>query len=152
MDITNWTIEENLTGKFTTLEAENYWDKLRIHFLSYLVFPGLFPLQAPFPVKIGQVPPILNSKIAGTVLYNTEHLKKSYILKNMDTVQGSQNKMVELIVAKEFELSTLDQMTNEELKILCQRLDFESISRYTIHNTYLCTQTPIPVPHSGLVL
>jgi hypothetical protein len=33
MDKTNWTVEENVPGKFTALEAEEYWEKLRIHFI-----------------------------------------------------------------------------------------------------------------------
>ena len=65
MDSSNWKIEENITGIFSAEDAANYWHKLRTHFVSYLVYPGLFPLQAPYPVKIGQVPPVLNPMIAG---------------------------------------------------------------------------------------
>ena len=130
MDNTNWTVEENVTGKFTASEAANYWEKLKIHFLSYLVYPRIFCQQALFPIKIGQVPPILNPMIAGQELFNTEHMKNSYVLKNIDEIQGSQNKLIELVVAGEFEVGALDKITNDDLKILCQRLDFERISRY----------------------
>ena len=79
---------------------------------------------------IGQVPPIINPMVAGPHLFNTEHLKNSYVLKNLNTIQGSQNKLVELIAACELDLTTLDSMTNGDLKILCQNLDFQNISRY----------------------
>ena len=97
--------------------------------LSYLVYPSVFCLQSLFPIKIGQVPPILNPKIAGKELFNTEHLKNSYVLKNVNQIQGSQNKLVELVVAGELDFGTLDQMENSGLKTLCQRLDFQCISR-----------------------
>ena len=76
---------------------------------------------------IGQVPPIINPMVAGPHLFNTEHLKNSYVLKNLNTIQ---NKLVELIAAGELDLTTLDSMTNGDLKILCQNLDFQNISRY----------------------
>ena len=67
MDKTNWTVEENLTGKFSASEAEKYWESLRIHFISYLVFPGIFCQQAFFPIKIldGAVGPWRRMKVAG---------------------------------------------------------------------------------------
>ena len=129
MDATNWTVEEEVTGKFTASEAEKYWEQLRIHFIGYLVYPRIFSQQALFPVKIGQVPPILNPKISGKELFKTEHTKNSYVLKNIDEIQGSQNKLIELLVAGEVEFCSLDKMTNEELKILCKCLDFQRISR-----------------------
>ena len=130
MDKTNWTVEENVTGKFTASEAEKYWESLRIHFISYLVFPGVFCLQAIFPIKIGQVPPILHPILAGNELYNTEHVKNSYVLKNVHEIQGSQNKLVELIVAGELDVTTLDKMSNIDLRLICKRLDFASLTRY----------------------
>ena len=99
--------------------------------LSYLVYPSVFVLQSQFPVKIGQVPPILNPKIAGPRLFSTEHLKNSYVLKNVNNVQGSQNKLVELIVSGELDFGTLDSMSNSDLKTICHRLDFQHISRYS---------------------
>ena len=39
---------------------------------------------------------------------------------------------MELIVSKELELSSLDKMNNDELKQLCQHLDFQRISRSII--------------------
>ena len=133
MDTTNWTVEEDVTGKFSAAEAEDYWKSLWIHFIGFLVYPRVFSQQSQFPVKIGKVPPILNPKIAGPELFNTEHVKDSYVLKNIDEIQGSQNKLIELIVSKELELSGLDKMTNDELKQICQSLDFQRISRLIIH-------------------
>ena len=99
--------------------------------ISYIVYPAVFCLQSRFPVKIGQVPPILNPKIAGHELFNTEHLKDSLVLKNINNIQGSQNKLIELIVSGELDFGALDSLTNNELKTLCQRLDFQIISRLT---------------------
>ena len=130
MEISNWTVEEKVTGTFTPAEAKQYWDKLRVHFITYLVYPRVFTQQSQFHVKIGQVPPILHLVIAGEVLFNTEHKKNSYVLKNIDEIQGSQNKLIELVVAGEFDPNCLDKQTNNELKILCQRLDFQHISRF----------------------
>ena len=96
---------------------------------SYLVYPSVFSLTK-FPVKIGQVPPIINPKVAGPELFNTEHLKNSHVLKNVKSIQGSQNKLVELLVAGEVNLGTLDSMSHEDLKTLCHQLNFQSISRY----------------------
>ena len=91
MDKTNWTVEDNVTGKFSASEAEKYWESLRIHFISYLVFPGIFCQQAFFSIKISQVPPILHPSLAGQELFNTEHLKNSYVLKNIHQIQGTQS-------------------------------------------------------------
>ena len=93
------------------------------------MYPSVFSLTK-FPVKIGQVPPIINPKVAGPELFNTEHLKNSHVLKNVKSIQGSQNKLVELLVAGEVDLGTLDSMSHEDLKTLCHQLNFQSISRY----------------------
>ena len=147
MDTTNWTVEEDVTGKFSAAEAEDYWKSLRIHFIGFLVYPRVFSQQSQFPVKIGKVPPILNPKIAGPELFNTEHVKDSYVLKNIDEIQGSQNKLIELIVTKELELSSLDKMTNDELKQICQSLDFQRISRLIIHTfSYILSWINFSVP------
>ena len=37
MDKSNWTVEENVSGKFTAIEAEKYWKNLRIHFIRKCV-------------------------------------------------------------------------------------------------------------------
>ena len=88
MDQTNWTVEEGVTGKFTKVQAEKFWESLSIHFISFLVYPGVFCQQANFPIKISQVPPILHPKVAGDTLFNTEHLKDSYVLRNINNIQG----------------------------------------------------------------
>ena len=88
MDQTNWTVEEGVTGQFTKLQAEKFWESLSIHFISFLVYPGVFCQQANFPIKISQVPPILHPKVAGDTLFNTEHLKDSSVLRNINTIQG----------------------------------------------------------------
>ena len=93
------------------------------------MYPSVFSLTT-FPVKIGQVPPIINSKVAGPELFNTERLKNSHILKNVKSIQGSQNKLVELLVAGEVGLGGLDSMSHDDLSKLCHQLDFQSISRY----------------------
>ena len=88
MDQTNWTVEAGVTGKFTPSEAETFWESLHVHFVSFLVYPTVFYQQANFPIKIGQVPPIVDPKVAGKTLFNTEHLKDSYVLKNINIIQG----------------------------------------------------------------
>ena len=130
MDKCNWTVEDGVTGKFTAAEAENYWESLHLHFISYLVFPGVFVLHAFFPVKISQVPPVLHPLLAGYELFNTEFVKNSYVLKNMHEVFGSQNKLVELIVGEELDVSSLDSMTNTQLREICKRLEFSSLARF----------------------
>ena len=88
MDKINWTVEDNVTGQFTSSETENFWESLRVHFISFLVYPRVFTQQASFPIKISQVPPVLHPRLAGNILFNTEYKKNSYLLKNIHDVQG----------------------------------------------------------------
>ena len=127
MDTTNWTVEDSVTGVFTPDEAAKYWEKLKVKFISFLDYPRVFCDQSKFPVKIGQVPPIVHPLVAGREMFNTEHMKNSYILKNINEIQGSQNKMIELIVSGEFDVTNLDNMNNEDLRTICEHLDFEQI-------------------------
>ena len=89
MDKSNWTVDDDVTGQFTPSEAEKFWESLHIHFVSFLVFPCVFTQQAPFPIKISQVPPVLHPRLAGDVLFNTEFKKNSYLLKNIHNIQGA---------------------------------------------------------------
>ena len=88
MDKANWTVEDHVTGQFTPTDAEDFWKTLRIHFISYLVYPRVFTQQASFPIKISQVPPVMHPRLAGDVLFSTEFRKNSYLLKNIHDVQG----------------------------------------------------------------
>ena len=130
MDQTNWTVEDDVTGKFTLAKAEEYWKNLNVHHIGYIVYPRVFTQQCSFPVKIGKVPPIVDPRIAGSELFSTEHLKDSYVLKNIGEIMGSQNKLIELIVSGDLELNNMDQMSNDELLKICERLNFQRISRF----------------------
>ena len=89
MDKSNWTVDDDVTGQFSPAEAEKFWESLHIHFVSFLVYPCVFTQQAPFPIKISQVPPVLHPRLAGDVLFNTEFKKNSYLLKNINNIQGA---------------------------------------------------------------
>ena len=55
---------------------------------------------------------------------------RAWGMKNVKNIQGSQNKLVELLVAGEVDLGALDSMSHEDLSKHCHQLDFQSISRY----------------------
>ena len=61
------------TGVFTKDQAAAFYEDLKLHFIGFLVYPIVFLKNPNFPLKIGQVPPMMDPMISGDVLYDTEY-------------------------------------------------------------------------------
>ena len=70
---------ENVEGTFSRLDAYEYFQQLKGHFISYLVYPSVFLKNPNFSLKIGCIPPVMDSALYGDVLYDTEY-KVSLVL------------------------------------------------------------------------
>ena len=90
MESNSWVPSEPPSGTFSADEAQNFYIRLREHFISYLVFPAVFCRNPNFPMKIGSVPPVVNPVIAGDSLYDTEFEKDSTFLKG-ESIKTSLN-------------------------------------------------------------
>ena len=72
MDPSCFTPDPSSTGVFTKDQAAAFYEDLKLHFIGFLVYPRVFLNNPNFPLKIGQVPPLMDPMIAGEVLYDTE--------------------------------------------------------------------------------
>ena len=63
---------ESTTGHFNKKESEDFFHRLRCHFVGFIVFPAVFCKNPNFLLKIGDVPPIMDPMVSGEVLYDTE--------------------------------------------------------------------------------
>ena len=57
-------VAENCTGKFEKEEAANFFDRLKMHFISFLVYPRVFTKTPNFHLRIGEVPPVMEIEMA----------------------------------------------------------------------------------------
>ena len=108
MDSQTWLPTETPSGQFTAEEAQDFYIRLREHFIGYLVFPAVFCKNPNFPIKIGCVPPIINPVVAGKILYDTEFEKDSHILKNKHELYGSQQKLMSCLRSGDLVMSQLE--------------------------------------------
>ena len=129
MESNSWVPTEPPSGIFTAEEAQNFYIRLREHFISYLVFPAVFCRNPNFPLKIGGVPPVVNPAIAGDFLYDTEFEKDSHILKNKHALYGSQQNLMSCLRSGDLVMSQLDGYSSDQLSQLCRKLGFENLSR-----------------------
>ena len=115
MESNSWVPSEPPSGTFSADEAQNFYIRLREHFISYLVFPAVFCRNPNFPMKIGSVPPVVNPVIAGDSLYDTEFEKDSHILKNKHILYGSQQKLMRCLRSGDLVISQLDGYSSDQL-------------------------------------
>ena len=129
---TNLEVPVQTDGSFTLQETREFFTSLRIHFISFLVFPWTFCETASFLINLANVPPIVQPLVAGSVLYNTELKKDSGVLKNIDSLYGNQMKLCEMLLSGELILANFDNLSNVELVELCRKLEFQDWKRSTI--------------------
>ena len=129
MTSANWDVSHNPKETFTSFEAETFYDDLRCHFINYLIFPSI-ARQVKFAMKMDEVPPVVNALAAGDLLYNSEHLKDSKILKNRDKLFGNQEMLMHCLREGHLVLENLNSYSQAELTELCVKLQFENLSRY----------------------
>ena len=126
----NWDVaktdisEETINKK----DAELFFERLRCHFIKFLFLPSI-AREIKFLLKIDEVPPIINPLASGDILYNSEHLNDSKILKNREKLYGNQELLMHCLKEGHLVLDQLDSYTNTELLTLCQKLDFQNLSR-----------------------
>ena len=63
---------EPQSGQFNKEESADFFRKLNLHFIQYLVFPRVFMNNPNFQLKMGQIPPIMNPLLSGATLFDTE--------------------------------------------------------------------------------
>jgi hypothetical protein len=79
MDSTNWLPDKDTTGLFNKQEAADFFRRMKIHYIGFLVYPIVFTQNPNFVLKVGKVPPVMDPIVAGDVLFDTE-FKVSVIL------------------------------------------------------------------------
>ena len=131
MSDANWDIasKDNPGETISKEEASTFFESLRCHFIKYLILPSV-AREVKFVLKMNQVPPVVNALAAGEVLYNSEHVKDSKLMKNRDKLFGNQEMLMHLLKTGELVLGDLDSKSNEDLLRLCHKLKFENLSRY----------------------
>ena len=72
MHPTNWQPNESSTGTFSKDESANFFHRLNLHFVSYLVYPRVFTKNPNMTLKIGQVPPVMDPMVSGDLVLDTE--------------------------------------------------------------------------------
>ena len=73
MDSSCLTPSQSTTGLFTKDQASAFYEDLKLHFIGFLVYPAAFLKNPNFPLKIGQVPPVMDSSISGAVQHIPPH-------------------------------------------------------------------------------
>ena len=63
---------DSSSGRFSKDESSDFYRRLRLHFVSYLVYPRVFTKNPNFNIGIGQVPPVMDPIVSGEVLFDTE--------------------------------------------------------------------------------
>ena len=129
MDASSWLPTDSTSGHFTQEEAREFYQDLREHYISFLVFPAVFCKNPNFPLRVGNVPPVMDLILAGDKIYDTEFKKDSHILKNKNMLYGSQQSLMSCLRSGELVMSELDTYSNEKMKELCLKLEFENLSR-----------------------
>ena len=148
MHPTNWQPDESSTGQFSNEESADFFHRLNLHFVSYLVYPRVFTTNRNMTQKIGQVPPVMDPMVSGDVVLDTEfevsmvtiHLiqcsfcihylqKNSHILKNKNLLYGSQQCLMRCLKSGKLKISELGEYSDEKMSKLCEELGFTSMSR-----------------------
>ena len=73
MEQSNWHVEETCTGEFQQCESADFFERLKMHFVSYLVYPRVFTNNPNFNLRIGEVPPVMDPRVSGSTLFDTEY-------------------------------------------------------------------------------
>ena len=135
MSDANWDItSRDIPGEtISKKEASTFFESLRCHFIKYLLLPSV-AREVKFVLKMNEVPPVVNSLAAGEVLYTSEHVKDSKLMKYRDKLFGNQEMLMHLLKTGEIILGELDSYSNEDLLKLCHKLKFENLSRYGAFN------------------
>ena len=126
----NWDVaKEDMSGETISKEdAGVYYGGLRCHFVKYLFLPSI-ARKIKFVLKMNQVPPVINALASADLLYNSEHLKDSKIMQNRDKLFGNQELLMHHLKEGNVVLEKLDSYTNAELSELCEKLEFQNMSR-----------------------
>ena len=64
---------ETCTGTFDQKETASFFDRLKMHFISFLVYPRVFTKNPNFALRIGEVPTVMDPRVTGSTLFNTEY-------------------------------------------------------------------------------
>ena len=147
MDESNLAFTEPVApnNHFSREESADYFKKLRLHYVSYLVYPRLFMNNPNFQLKIGQVPPVMDPLLSGSKLFDTEReanyfsfncsytainlQKNSHVLKNKNLLLGCQQSLMKLLKSGELKFAELNEYSNEQLNQLCRKLKFSTLSK-----------------------
>ena len=132
----NFEASEDAKETMTKVDSETYFDGFRCHFIKFLIHPSI-ATQIKFTLKMDKVPPVINSLASGDILYNSEHIKDSKILKNRDKLYGNQELLMYMMSKGELKLEKLNEYSNNELAELCRKLEFKSLSRLICFNIKL---------------
>ena len=109
-------------GIFTSLQADNFTDRLKIFHIEALVFPALH-FKRQFKCNISNTPPFLLKSYRGTTLVNTESQKQTKYLE-AKLMGGDQQLLTELIEQNEFKISDVSGMTKQNLETLMLKIGF----------------------------
>ena len=82
MDQSNWQVAEGCSGTFSKAESASFFHRLNIHFISFLVYPRVFTSNPNFCLRIGEVPPVMNPRVSGDILFDTEYQASSIFHQN----------------------------------------------------------------------
>ena len=59
-------------GLFNKNESAEFFRRLKLHFVTFLVYPILFMKNPNFQLKIGQIPPVMDPLLSGVTQFDTE--------------------------------------------------------------------------------
>ena len=72
MTSSHWQPSNSSSGRFSKDESSDFFRRLRLHFVSFLVYPRVFTKNPNFNIGIGQVPPVMDPIVSGDVVFDTE--------------------------------------------------------------------------------
>ena len=78
MEETSLLHDKSTTGSFSKAEAASFHERLKIHFIGFLVYPAVFLKNPNFSLKMGKVPPIKDVAVTGDFLLDTEFQVKLF--------------------------------------------------------------------------
>ena len=82
MNQSNWQVAEGCSGTFSKADSADFYHRLNIHFISFLVYPRVFTSNPNFCLRIGEVPPVMNPRVSGDILFDTEYQASSIFDQN----------------------------------------------------------------------
>ena len=111
---------EHEDGTYTSMDVDNFTDRLKIFHIEALVYTGLHFKQQ-FVCNVSNTPPFLLKAYRGETIYNTETQKNTRFLE-AKTIRGEQQLLIDMIEEGQFKISDISDDSQKSTQSLNRML------------------------------